>query len=486
MEHSSSLSNGTTDKSKRTYQELKPPVNNFKEPEKLTKAQIEFWRILRNKGEFIDAPTRREQIGIAVDHLNVKAEHPLKWTQESIGDLFGTSRTSIIKQYNKFKNGVKRNGAHSILTDDESVKLGQWIDEQILVKEYPTLDMIGDYISVNFKKEILPNTLWKVINERFTSYKFVDAVPLEEARYNVNPTDIDEYYRILEEKISGADFRFFFNIDETGEDEYVDTHSVKVLVTSTTNPETVKLPVSRKQKRFTIIHTICTDGTFMNMYIVVPRVTIESDIFTLIDKDKTRIVYQKNGFVTNEVFKDFWDFFIKQMREKRKACNYVGLAIVIMDNHRSHHNVVGGDPNEKVTFVPAENLLIIWLVPHSSEQTQPLDLGIFSVQKRETQKQKKDPLYTTFTNSIINAISGMEKASTTKNIISAFRAAGIVRRICPNSSYSVLSIDRSQAHAVRHWRSTNETPPVTGTSGAQLRNHNPEFPRFRIISFGGV
>ena len=293
MEHSSSLSNGTTDKSKRTYQELKPPVNHFKEPEKLTKAQIEFWRILRKKSEFIEAPTRREQIGIAVDHLNVKAEHPFKWTQESIGELFGTSRTSIIKQYNKFNNGVKRNGAFSILTDDESVKLGQWIDEQILVKEYPTLDMIGDYISVNFKKEILPNTLWKVINERFTSYKFVDAVPLEEARYNVNPTDIDEYYRILEEKISGADFRFFFNIDKTGEDKYVDTYSVKVLVTSTTNPETVKLPVSRKQKRFTIIHTICTDGTFMNMYIVVPRVTIESDIFTLIDKDKTRIVYQK-------------------------------------------------------------------------------------------------------------------------------------------------------------------------------------------------
>ena len=106
--------------------------------------------------------------------------------------------------------------------------------------------------------------------------------------------------------------------------------------------------------------------------------------------------------------------------------------------------------------------------------------------KHETQQQKKDTLYTTFSNSSITSISGMEKAATTKKVISAFRSAGIVRSICSNSSYSILSIDRAQACAVRHWRSTNETPPVTGTRVAGLRNHNPEYPRFRMISFEGV
>ena len=106
--------------------------------------------------------------------------------------------------------------------------------------------------------------------------------------------------------------------------------------------------------------------------------------------------------------------------------------------------------------------------------------------KHETQQQKKDTLYTTFSNSNIAAIYDIEKAATTKNIISTFRSAGIVRSICSNLSYSILSIDRAQARAVRHWRSTNETPPVTGTRVAGLRNHNPEYPRFRMISFEGV
>ena len=76
------------------------------------------------------------------------------------------------------------------------------------------------------------------------------------------------------------------------------------------------------------------------MYMVLPRVTIESDIYTVIDDSKARMVYQKNGFVNDAIFMDFWEnWFLKQLREKRKKFNYVGLAIVIMDNHHSHHKV---------------------------------------------------------------------------------------------------------------------------------------------------
>ena len=153
---------------------------------------------------------------------------------------------------------------------------------------------------------------------------------------------------------------------------------------------------------------------------------------------------------------------------KRKRFNYVGLSIVLMDNHRSHHKAVGGNPDEKVTFIAAENLLIIWLVPHSSEQTQPLDLGIISVQKRETQKQKKDKNLTSYSNMIIRALTGMQKASTTKNITSTFRAAGSVRTLHGNSAHSILSVDRSAATSVRHWENYQTTPVIEGIHNVQL------------------
>ena len=221
----------------------------------------------------------------------------------------------------------------------------------------------------------------------------------------------------------------------------------------------------------------------MDMYLVLPRVTIESDLFTLVDAECLRMVYQKNGFVTDAIFQDFWkNWFLKQLRMKRMRFSYVGLAIVIMDNHRSHRKAVGADTTEKVTYIGAENLLIIWLVPHSSEQTQPLDLGIFAVQKRETQKQKKDKNFTMFSNTIIRAITGMQKASTTKNIISAFKAAGIVRILRNGSPHSILSVDRSKATAVRHWDTYQETQEVETPRNVQLVNHNPEYPRFKILS----
>ena len=333
---------------------------------------------------------------------------------------------------------------------------------------------------------ILPNTLRKYLNTNLEGFKFVDAVPLEDVRYNVNGSDIDAYYEFLESKIAEVDFRFFFNIDETGEDEFVDFHIVRVFVPADTNPESIKIPVSRKQKRFTIIHTICTDGTYNDLYLILPRMTIESDIFTIIDKSRVRMAYQKNGFVTDLIFKDFWEnWFIFQMHEKRKKYNYVGLAVVIMDNHRSHHKVVGGNIDDKVTFIPEENLLIVWLVPHASEQIQPLDLGIFAIQKRETQKQKKDEDLTLLSNVILRAITGMQKASTYKNIFGAFRSAGIIVKVKSVECTQVLSIDRSQAHKVRHWDSYNETDDIRPRRDIQLMNHNPDYPRFRILSFSG-
>ena len=371
------------------YQELKPPIKHFKTPDRLTPAQIMYWKMLCDREEFINANSFREQLGITVKELNVNADSSYRWSQNSIGELFGMSRSNVIKQYNKYKNGVQKIGAPTILTLSEQTHLSKWLNEQLTLKEYPTLETIADYIMVHFKKDILLNTLRKFIADHMTSYKFIDATPIEDVRFDVEPKDIDAYYDLLEKHISLVDFRFFFNLDETGEDEYIDIHTIKVLVNVTTDPDTVKLPVSRKQKRFTIIHTICTDGTYTNMYIIIPRVTVESDLYTLIDINRFRIVYQKNGFVTNDVFKDFWSYFISQLREKRKKYSYTGLSIVTMDNHRSHRVTVGSKHDEKVTFVPEENLLVIWLVPHASDQIQPLDLGIFAVQKRETQKQKK-------------------------------------------------------------------------------------------------
>ena len=83
---------------------------------------------------------------------------------------------------------------------------------------------------------------------------------------------------------------------------------------------------------------------------------------------------------------------------------------------------------------------------------------------------------------IIRALTGMQKASTIKNVTSAFRAAGIVRKLQGDSLHSTLTIDRSAASAVRHWPSYQEAHEIEDMHNVQLVNHNPNYPRFKILS----
>ena len=59
---------------KSPYQELKPPKQIFKVPNGMTPAQIQYWKALRDKGEFVNAVSFRAQLGIAVEELCVRAD----------------------------------------------------------------------------------------------------------------------------------------------------------------------------------------------------------------------------------------------------------------------------------------------------------------------------------------------------------------------------------------------------------------------------
>ena len=84
---------------------------------------------------------------------------------------------------------------------------------------------------------------------------------------------------------------------------------------------------------------------------------------------------------------------------------------------------------------------------------------------------------------IVRALTGMQKASTTKNITNAFRAAGIVRILRGDSPHSILSVDRSAATSVRHWENYQTTPVIEEIHNVQFLNHNPNYARFKIMTF---
>ena len=167
--------------------------------------------------------------------------------------------------------------------------------------------------------------------------KVIEADPIEEKRYDVTLEQLEQYFNKLDRILPLINFRFCFNIDETGEDTYVDATSVKVIVPSDFAQTRAKIPVGRGQKRFTIVHCISTDGEFIPPFLIIPRKSVDSDLYYIYDPRKLHWRYQQRGFMTDELFAEYFqNHFIAYLEQKRKVHNYTGPALLLMDNLLAH------------------------------------------------------------------------------------------------------------------------------------------------------
>ncbi len=135
-----------------------------------------------------------------------------------------------------------------------------------------------------------------------------------------------------------------------------------------------------------------------------------------------------------------------------KRSGYQGHAVLLLDGFAGHAKAF-----EKYNLDEL-GIKLVYLVPHSSHLTQPLDLGIFGIQKIFTQQLRKSVTLSPQTDHIRRILVGMEKASVSQNIISAFEQAGLVRVYsretcdCLNDCLITLTADKKYA---RHFGNTH-------------------------------
>ena len=78
------------------------------------------------------------------------------------------------------------------------------------------------------------------------------------------------------------------------------------------------------------------------------------------------------------------------------------------------------------------HISIIYLVPHSSHLTQPLDLVTFSIQKLINIKKSLRTKLSSQADQIRSIIKGIQQASTSENIIAAFESADLFHEYSRN------------------------------------------------------
>ena len=344
------------------------------------------------------------------------------WSKCKTARLFGVDHKALEKQLS-LPLESNENGRPPLLDDEEKQILINKIHALIASKNHPTLYDVQQITIQLFQKIISIDTLRNIVIDS-DLFKIIDGVPQDEDRVNVSENDLDRYYNNLGMCVNGVPASLVFNMDEAGQDEYVDTHSMKVIVDASYTKPTIKIPVRRQIKRSTLVHCICNDGTYTKPLLIIPRKTLDSILLKKLTCQNVFIKFQTKGYTNTDLMK-FWlsqiffPFLDQKWIEENQRSGFTGNAVLILDGLAAHAAALN-------TFdLRSHHLTILYLVPHSSHLTQPLDLVTFSLQKLFSIKKSVRVKLSPQSDQIRSIIKGIQEASTSENIIAAFESAGI-------------------------------------------------------------
>ena len=178
-----------------------------------------------NTNELLSCKFFREQV-----YVLLKNAPELKCRQISF--IFNCNPKSVYDQIQAIerKNELKC-GWPSIITEEISNSINEYILKCSQDQQYPTLNDILNHIFLCNEAKIMPETLRKWIH-RQKNLKIVDASPIEDARNQVRFEDISNYFSELEKIIGNYPSAFLFNVDESEFDKFVDQRNCSLVVPS--------------------------------------------------------------------------------------------------------------------------------------------------------------------------------------------------------------------------------------------------------------
>ncbi len=398
-----------------------------------------------NKNEVLTLKTFREQIIYTVHLLRPENQPPLA-SFSQIGSIFGVKKGTIASHLSR---GIEVNeqGRPRELTDSEINEIISFVYEKYFSKDPATFESILFFIKDRFDKDIIIKTLYGQLS-RLPQLKTLEGVPMEDNRVNCSIESIEKYYNDLEQLLQSRVIpsAFIFNIDEAGFAERTDSANISVVVPADAKEDEIKVPIDRQGKRASLLAGISADGDTLTPAIVVHRKTIETELFENgYTPEKVCICYSESGFFSTDLYlKCAYEYFFPEVEKKREKYKYTGECILILNGFGPHDNDIFLDECSKNGIIP------FFLPPHSSDQTQPLDIGIFAVQKTKMNRIFVPSGLSQQSSQLIKIIDSFRQTSTISNVISAFRGAGIVSSF--DKEYGLVAkVDRSQAIKVRHW-----------------------------------
>lgn len=252
---------------------------------------------------------------------------------------------------------------------------------------------------------------------------------IDENRYDESLEEIIKYYDNLKEEVKGVPVGFLFNLDESGEIQFIDARNIYVIVPKELDVTTY--PLNKSIKRITLLHCIGSDGTSCDPLLILPRKTLDDEIFDEVPTGRVFFACQPKRYCTHQIFTQlFQEEFLFNLFSQQRRYNYFGKSIIIMDGFTRHDKAL----ETLRTVLEEYKIKILFIPPHSSDQVQPLDLFGFNVQKYKTSKFIFNHHYSYQTNQILAILDGLNEIQSFHAITTAGKMAGIIRKRNPDEA----------------------------------------------------
>ena len=364
---------------------------------------------------FREAPTFREQCRI------VFSRGPgVPFSQ--VAKFFGVDGNSIRDQHRKLEKMPKANGRPPILNPDQVHNVMAFIQDRVRCSDPATVNDCLNFILDNFNIAMLPDTFRKWIN-RSTCFATVEGHPMEQKRLEVTSADIERYFDTLHQALVGVPAALVFNLDESGFQRYADARNQVIIVEK--GSQSQHFAVNRSERRATFLAVVSADGRTVKPLVILPRSTIENEVLLAgYTEDQVVLAHSPKGFITTEIFTRYLDeVLIPTINYRRWELSYQGPAVIIMDNCSCH----GSD---RITNIfEAANVRFVPLPPHSSDQLQPLDVGLFGNMKAAQSRVHVPEQMSPQSRQVIRILSAFQATFHPMAVTSAFRRAGVSLRL---------------------------------------------------------
>lgn len=432
---------------------LKGPTREFNLDDVSDDVRILFTE-LYHTDEFQEADSFRRQIFLAVEYLRTDG---VSFPWSAIGTLFGVSKATVTKHYQRYLAPRQKIGRPLCVDQASWEQFREFVLQRFGERSPVTTEDAILFLAEQFNVHLLPNTLrQKVRSDR--ELKLIKGIPMEKQRLECDITEIQSYFALLSENVDDVPAPFVFNLDESGFQDWADRRERTVIVPSTCSDDRIGMPIDRATKRSSLLLCIAADGTWLKPLLILPRKTIEKELLEEgINEQLAQFVYQENGFITTQLFTNWCEqVFFPELQQRRERYHYGGRAVLLMDGLTCH----GSDDVEDLCL--DNHCFIQFLPPHSSDQVQPCDIGIFGPMKANITRVNPAAELSKQSKQVVKILGALQTTLLPPTIIHAFAQAGIRSRYCDVHHCLICKVDPTGARCVRG------TPGESGRGGDQL------------------